>query len=89
MQVSRGVPSGSEGEGGPGGAAAGQVDKGGERVRGCITLCPPPPAATGIGSGGDLRSVAAVVVVVVVVTTVAVTPFQNKIQIQSKKLFVG
>jgi hypothetical protein len=49
------------------------VDGGGERVRGCITLRPPPLAATGIGGGGDLRSVAAVVVVVVVaVTTVAV-----------------
>ncbi len=33
---------------------------------------PPLPAATGIGGGGDLRSVAAVVVVVVAVTTVAV-----------------
>jgi hypothetical protein len=72
MRVGRGAPSGSEGGGGPGGVAAGQVDGGGERVQGCITLCHPPPAATGIGGGCDLRSVAAVVVVVVAVTMVAV-----------------
>ncbi len=63
---------GSEGGGGPRGAAAGQVDGGRERVRGCITLRPPPPTANGIGGGSDLRSVAAVVVVVVAVTKVAV-----------------
>ncbi len=48
------------------------MDGGRERVWGCIPLCPLPPAATGIGSGSDLRSVAAVVVVVVAVMTVAV-----------------
>jgi hypothetical protein len=72
MPVGRGAPSGSKGGEGQGGAAAGRVDRGGERVQGCITLCPTPSAATGIGSGGDLRLVAVVVVVVVAVTTVAV-----------------
>ncbi len=72
MQVGRGAPSGSEGGEGLGGAVTGRVDEGGEQVRGCIPLRPPPPAATGIGGGGDLRSVAAVVVVVVAVMTVAV-----------------
>ncbi len=72
MQVGSGVPLGLEGGGGPGGAVAGQVDGGGERVQGCIPLRFPPPAATGIGSGGDLRSVSVVVVVVVAVMTVAV-----------------
>jgi hypothetical protein len=72
VRVGRGAPLGSKGGGGPGVAAAGQVDGGGEHVRGCITLRPPLPAATGIGGGGDLSSVAAVVVVVVAVTMVAV-----------------
>ncbi len=72
MQMGRGGPLWSEGGRGLGGAAAGRVDGGGECVWGCITLCPPPPVATGICGGGDLRSVAAVVVVVVAVTMVAV-----------------
>ncbi len=38
MRVGRGAPSGWEGGGGPGGAVAGRVDGGGERVRGCIPL---------------------------------------------------
>ncbi len=42
MRVGRGVPSGLEGGGGPGGVVAGRVDRGGERVRGCIPLHPLP-----------------------------------------------
>ncbi len=59
-----------------GGRAGGSGDRaggrGGRAGEGVYPFTPPPPAATGIGSGGDLRSVAAVVVVVVAVTMVAV-----------------
>ena len=65
MRVGRGAPLGSE-------RWPGKWTVGGEWVRGRIPLRPPPPAATGIGGGSDLRSVAAVVVVGVAVTMVAV-----------------